>query len=186
MLSMHGCQYVFYHLPHSCVMHHTQLHCRWCAALTGMCDDEYGTQVNTCIVSMPLLMLLIMHTAVPPSAPTLLVCHLQCEEEWDQTEPVCVSGFATSRNAAEAALRYEPVGTFVVRMCAEPGCFAISCRISTDAQDMHMGNSDDGYAPRGMLVMKLIAPDTQLVPADWVRVSCKVFSFCGLMAHYLA
>lgn len=62
-----------------------------------------------------------------------------------------MSGFAMDRAAAEAALRYEPVGAFLVRMCSEPGLFAVSCRTSADMQDMHLDSNADGYACPGML-----------------------------------
>lgn len=55
------------------------------------------------------------------------------------------------RAAADTALRYEPVGAFLVRMCSEPGLFAISCRTSsTDLQEMHLGSAAaHGYASSG-------------------------------------
>ena len=61
-----------------------------------------------------------------------------------------MGGFAVDRAAADAALRYEPVGAFLVRMCSEPGLFAISCRTSTDLQDMHLGAAAaDGHPSTG-------------------------------------
>ena len=46
------------------------------------------------------------------------------------------------RSAADAALRFQPVGAFLVRMCSEPGSFAISCRTSNDPD--HMGGGLPG------------------------------------------
>ena len=62
-----------------------------------------------------------------------------------------MSGFAVDRAAADAALRYEPVGAFLVRMCSEPGLFAISCRTSTDLQDL-AGAAVDGYPSTGTML----------------------------------
>lgn len=45
------------------------------------------------------------------------------------------------RVAADAALQYQPVGAFLVRMCSEPGSFAISCRTSADT------NTPNGTPP---------------------------------------
>jgi len=61
----------------------------------------------------------------------------QIEEDWKQVEPPCICGFAMDRPAADAALRYQPVGAFLVRLCSEPGSFAISCRTSNAADPMN-------------------------------------------------
>ena len=54
------------------------------------------------------------------------------------------------RAAADTALRYEPVGAFLVRMCSEPALFAISCRTSSEMQHMHLGSAAaDAYASQG-------------------------------------
>ena len=66
-------------------------------------------------------------------------CHDQVEEDWKQGDPPCICGFAMDRSAADAALRFQPVGTFLVRMCSEPGSFAISCRTSSDPHHMTGG-----------------------------------------------
>ena len=61
-----------------------------------------------------------------------------------------MSGFAMDRAAADAALRFEPVGAFLVRMCSEPGLFAISCRTSPERQNMQLGTAAaDAYATAG-------------------------------------
>ncbi|KAL3159675.1 hypothetical protein ABBQ38_010082 [Trebouxia sp. C0009 RCD-2024] len=65
----------------------------------------------------------------------------QCEAEWNETTPPCISGFAMDRAAADTALRYEPLGAFLVRMCPEPGLFAISCQTSQDLQGMRSGSA---------------------------------------------
>ena len=57
---------------------------------------------------------------------------MQVEEEWKKSDPACICGFAMDRAAADAALRYQPVGAFLVRLTPEPGSFAISCRTSPD------------------------------------------------------
>ena len=57
---------------------------------------------------------------------------MQVEEDWKKSGPACICGFAMDRAAADAALRYQPVGAFLVRLCPEPGSFAISCRTSAD------------------------------------------------------
>ena len=69
---------------------------------------------------------------------------LQCEEEWRQSNPPCICGFAMDRLAADAALHYQPVGAFLVRMCSEPGSFAISCRTSSETQHPNGGASYSG------------------------------------------
>jgi hypothetical protein len=43
------------------------------------------------------------------------------------SKPHAICGFAVSRTAAEALLAEQPMGTFLVRLCSEPGAFAISC-----------------------------------------------------------
>ena len=63
----------------------------------------------------------------------------QVEEDWKQGDPPCICGFAMDRCAADAALRFQPVGAFLVRMCSEPGSFAISCRTSNDPHHMNGG-----------------------------------------------
>ncbi|KAL3157642.1 hypothetical protein ABBQ32_012087 [Trebouxia sp. C0010 RCD-2024] len=74
----------------------------------------------------------------------------QCEAEWNETMPPCISGFAMDRAAAETALRFEPVGAFLVRMCPEPGLFAISCQTSQDLQGMRSGcAAAAGFASAG-------------------------------------
>ena len=55
------------------------------------------------------------------------------------------------RTAADVALRYEPQGAFLVRMCPEPGCFAISCRTSSDPHSLDLAASADGFASSGEL-----------------------------------
>ncbi len=42
-------------------------------------------------------------------------------------KPHAICGFAVSRAAAEALLAEQPLGSFLVRLCSEPGAFAISC-----------------------------------------------------------
>ncbi|DBA86232.1 hypothetical protein WJX77_001095 [Trebouxia sp. C0004] len=69
----------------------------------------------------------------------------QVEEEWKGGEPPCICGFAVDRPAADAALRYHPVGAFLVRMCSEPGSFAISCRTFNDAHHI-TGGLPEGIA----------------------------------------
>uniref|UniRef100_A0A061S568 SH2 domain-containing protein n=2 Tax=Tetraselmis sp. GSL018 TaxID=582737 RepID=A0A061S568_9CHLO len=49
---------------------------------------------------------------------------------WDQTNPAIICGLYIDRTAAEHLLRSERAGTFLVRMCSEPGCFAISTRVN--------------------------------------------------------
>ena len=61
-----------------------------------------------------------------------------------------MAGFAMDRSSADAALRYEPQGAFLVRMCPEPGCYAISCRTSNDSQSVDQAASADGFASSGM------------------------------------
>lgn len=69
-----------------------------------------------------------------------------------------MSGFALNRAAADTALRYEPVGAFLVRMCSEPGLFAISCRTSTDLQEMHLGSAAaHAFASSGVLSQLLMS-----------------------------
>ena len=63
----------------------------------------------------------------------------QVEEDWKQSDPPCICGFAMDRCAADAALRFQPAGAFLVRMCSEPGSFAISCRSSNDPHHMSAG-----------------------------------------------
>lgn len=63
----------------------------------------------------------------------------QVEEDWKQGDPPCICGFGMDRSAADAALRFQPVGAFLVRMCSEPGSFAISCRSSHDPHHMTGG-----------------------------------------------
>lgn len=62
-----------------------------------------------------------------------------------------MSGFALDRAAADTALRYEPVGAFLVRMCSEPGLFAISCRTSQDVEGMRTDAAAHGFASAGTL-----------------------------------
>ena len=52
---------------------------------------------------------------------------VQCARVWDMAKPHAICGFAVSRAAAEALLAEQPIGTFLVRLCSEPGAFAISC-----------------------------------------------------------
>ena len=67
-------------------------------------------------------------------------CHDdQVKEDWKQGDPPCICDFAMDRCAADAALRFQPVGAFLVRMCSEPGSFAISCRCSNDPHHMAAG-----------------------------------------------
>jgi len=40
-----------------------------------------------------------------------------------------VAGFAVSRGLAEAQLAERPAGAFLVRLCSEPGAFAVSCHV---------------------------------------------------------
>ncbi len=52
---------------------------------------------------------------------------LQCARVWNMMKPHAICGFAVSRAAAEALLAEQPLGSFLVRLCSEPGAFAISC-----------------------------------------------------------
>ncbi|BDA44646.1 hypothetical protein COCOBI_06-1230 [Coccomyxa sp. Obi] len=51
----------------------------------------------------------------------------QCARVWNMMKPHAICGFAVSRAAAEALLAEQPLGSFLVRLCSEPGAFAISC-----------------------------------------------------------
>ena len=51
----------------------------------------------------------------------------QCARVWNLMKPHAICGFAVSRAAAEALLAEQPLGSFLVRLCSEPGAFAISC-----------------------------------------------------------
>lgn len=52
---------------------------------------------------------------------------MQCARVWNLMKPHAICGFAVSRAAAEALLAEQPLGSFLVRLCSEPGAFAISC-----------------------------------------------------------
>lgn len=43
--------------------------------------------------------------------------------------PYCICGFEVDRALAEGLLARHTAGTFLIRICSEPGCFAISCRL---------------------------------------------------------
>ena len=53
----------------------------------------------------------------------------QCARAWEATGPAWVAGFAVSRGLAEAQLAERPRGAFLVRLCSEPGAFAVSCHV---------------------------------------------------------
>jgi len=50
------------------------------------------------------------------------------EATWDRVEPEIICGFYIDRQRAEQILQPQAPGTFLVRMCSEPGCFAVSSR----------------------------------------------------------
>ena len=87
-------------------------------------------------------MLIPVPSCVSGIAPSGCFGDDQVEEDWKQGDPPCICGFAMDRSAADAALRFQPVGAFLVRMCSEPGSFAISCRSSNDPH--HMGGGLPG------------------------------------------
>lgn len=68
----------------------------------------------------------------------------QCEREWSEAEPTCMCGFAMERGAAELVLWYHPPGTFLIRICQEPGSFAVSCRVSPHPEDSAPGEPSAG------------------------------------------
>ncbi|KAK9811757.1 hypothetical protein WJX72_009562 [[Myrmecia] bisecta] len=53
----------------------------------------------------------------------------KCNDGWNRNNPTWICGFAVDRNLAEQLLHDRPMGAFLVRMCSEPGSFAISCRM---------------------------------------------------------
>mmetsp|Transcript_31429 Transcript_31429/g.89224 ORF Transcript_31429/g.89224 Transcript_31429/m.89224 type:complete len:678 (+) Transcript_31429:216-2249(+) len=57
---------------------------------------------------------------------------------WDQSEPEIICGLSVDRSMAERALKSEPPGTFLVRLCSEPGCFAVSTRVKQGNQCDHL------------------------------------------------
>ena len=54
----------------------------------------------------------------------------QCAHAWDAASPSWVCGFAVSRGVAEALLAERPPGAFLIRLCSEPGAFAVSCHVA--------------------------------------------------------
>ena len=69
---------------------------------------------------------------------------VQCEQEWSQVEPTCMCGFAMDREGAEASLQYHPPGAFLIRICQEPGSFAVSCRAPPQSEDDPNGDAGAG------------------------------------------
>lgn len=73
---------------------------------------------------------------------------MQCEQEWSQVDPTCMCGFAMDREGAEATLRYHPPGAFLIRICQEPGSFAVSCRVAPDPEDDANADAATGVCDR--------------------------------------
>lgn len=57
----------------------------------------------------------------------------QCARAWDAAAPAWVCGFSVSRSVAEALLAERRTGAFLIRLCSEPGAFAVSCHVGADA-----------------------------------------------------
>jgi len=47
-------------------------------------------------------------------------------DAWDSQNPEIICGFSVDRRLAEELLQGHPPGTFVVRLCSEPGCIAMT------------------------------------------------------------
>ncbi|KAK9826496.1 hypothetical protein WJX81_006495 [Elliptochloris bilobata] len=90
----------------------------------------------------------------------------QCTRAWDASAPAWVAGFAVSRGVAEALLAERPAGTFVIRLCSEPGAFAISCRVGADAdggEGAGGGHGGSGGGGGGGFVDHLLVDAVDLV-----------------------
>ena len=57
----------------------------------------------------------------------------QCARAWDAAAPAWVCGFSVSRSVAEALLAERQTGAFLIRLCSEPGAFAVSCHVGAGA-----------------------------------------------------
>ena len=83
---------------------------------------------------------MLSHAIAPANCQPVLKlthCHLvslQCAHVWDRENPQLICGFDVDRAVAEGLLAAHSAGAFLVRMCSEPGSFAISCRLAVEVQ----------------------------------------------------